>query len=134
LTLIQHIPSLRFVLTLSTEFNFYEKQGSLDRNLYPFAYYDNEGNYIPIPSGERQSATYEDLKLDAQSLAFERTPFHTNFNLQVRKETVHGHSFSFFAINAPWYNPTFENQGRRRQLNDRLSVGFNFSLKIKTKK
>lgn len=134
LTLIQHIPSLRFVLTLSTEFNFYEKQGSLDRNLYPFAYYDNEGNYIPIPSGERQSATYEDLKLDAQSLAFERTPFHTNFNLQVRKETVHGHSFSFFAINAPWYNPTFENQGRRRQLNDRLSVGFNFSIKIKTKK
>ncbi|MEM9858243.1 MAG: carboxypeptidase-like regulatory domain-containing protein [Bacteroidota bacterium] len=133
LTLIQHIPSLRFVLTLSTEFNFYQTQGSLDRNLHAFAYYDIEGNYIPIPEGEREDMAFNNLKLDAQSLVPDRTPFHANFNLQVRKETIHGHSFSFFAINAPWYNPTFENQGRRRQLNDRLSVGFNFSLKINSK-
>ena len=131
LTLIQHIPSLRFVLTLSSEFNFYEYDGYSGGNLYPFAYYDINGNFISIENSERENAEYNDLKLEERSFTPTETPFHANFNLQIRKETSQGHSFSFFAINAPWYNPTFDLLGRRRQLNDRLSVGFNFSLTIK---
>lgn len=130
LTLIQHIPSLRFVLTLSAELNFKEQTKYIGTSLYPFAYYDIDGNYIEIPVDERTNAEYADLVKDENTYYTTETPFYSNFNLQIRKETKNGHSFSFFANNAPWYNPTYEDLGNRIKLNGKISVGFNMSLLI----
>ena len=131
LTLIQHIPSLRFVLTLSAELNFKESSKYIGASLYPFAYYDSDGNYINIPLEDRTNTEFNDLKKDANFFTTTATPFYSNFNLQIRKESKQGHSFSFYANNAPWYNPTYEFLDSRRKLNNKLSVGFNVTLLIK---
>ncbi|WP_172824390.1 TonB-dependent receptor [Polaribacter sp. KT25b] len=131
LTLIQHIPSLRFVLTLSAELNFKESSQYTRTNIYPFAYYDIDGTYIEIPEENRMNPEFDDLKKDANSYISDSTPFYSNFNLQIRKETKQGHSFSFYANNAPWNNPTYEFLGSRRTLNNKISVGFNLTLLIK---
>ena len=132
LTLIQHIPSLRFVLTLATELNFNEYSINQNASQFPFAYYDIDGNFIPIPEDQRDSEEFRDLRRPPNvSDPITDTPFYANFNLQVRKETKQGHSFSFYAYNAPWYNPEFIENGTRRQLNQRLQVGFSLSLMIK---
>lgn len=131
LTLIQHIPSLRFVLTLATELNFKRHSSKIGASIYPYAYYDIEGNYVEIPLADRAKPEYDDLKLDENIFRPAKIPFFANFNLQVRKETKKGHSFSFFANNAPWYNPEYSENGNRRLLNDKLTVGFSFSLLIK---
>ncbi len=131
LTLIQHIPALRFVLTLSAELNFKESSKYIGASLYPFAYYDVSGNYIDIPLEDRANAEFSDLKKDENSFTTTATPFYSNFNLQIRKESKQGHSFSFYANNAPWNNPTYEFLGSRRKLNNKISVGFNVTLLIK---
>jgi len=131
LTLIQHIPSLRFVLTLSAELNFKESSKYIGTSLYPFAYYDTDGNYIEIPEENRTNAEFADLKRNENSYTTTGTPFYSNFNLQIRKESKQGHSFSFFANNAPWNNPSYEYLGSRLKLNNKLSVGFNLTLLIK---
>ncbi|AUC20914.1 hypothetical protein BTO15_01755 [Polaribacter sejongensis] len=131
LTLIQHIPSLRFVLTLSAELNFKESSQFIGASLYPFAYYDIDGTYIEIPEENRMNPEFDDLKRDENSFTTTATPFYSNFNLQIRKETKQGHSFSFYANNAPWNNPTYEFLGSRRTLNNKISVGFNLTLLIK---
>ncbi|QVY65199.1 TonB-dependent receptor [Polaribacter sp. Q13] len=131
LTLIQHIPSLRFVLTLSAELNFKESSQYIGVGLYPFAYYDIDGTYIEIPEENRMDPEFDDLKRDRNSYTTTATPFYSNFNLQIRKETKQGHSFSFYANNAPWNNPTYEFLGSRRTLNNKISVGFNLTLLIK---
>ncbi|WP_084696374.1 TonB-dependent receptor [Maribacter thermophilus] len=133
LTLIQHIPSLRFILTLSAELNFRESSKYIGTSLYPFAYYDTDGNYIDIPEENRADPEFADLKKDENTYTATSTPFYSNFNLQIRKETKQGHSFSFFAINAPWYNPTYDYLGNRRTLNSKLSVGFNVTILISNK-
>ncbi|MBQ4915099.1 TonB-dependent receptor [Maribacter sp. MMG018] len=132
-TLIQHIPSLRFVLTLSAELNFKESSDYIGTSLYPFAYYDTDGNYIAIPEENRTDPEFADLKKNDNTYTTVSTPFYSNFNLQIRKETKQGHSFSFFAINAPWYNPTYDYLGNRRTLNSKLSVGFNATILINNK-
>ncbi|MFB9052513.1 TonB-dependent receptor domain-containing protein [Formosa undariae] len=132
-TLIQHIPSLRFVLTLSAELNFKESREYIGASLYPFAYYDTDGNYIDIPQESRTNPEFTDLKKDENTYTTVETPFYSNFNLQVRKETKQGHSFSFYANNAPWYNPTYDYLGSRRTLNNKLSVGFNVTILINNK-
>ena len=131
LTLVQHIPSLRFVLTLSAELNFKESSQYIGVGLYPFAYYDIDGTYIEIPEENRMNPEFDDLKRDRNSYTTTATPFYSNFNLQIRKETKQGHSFSFYANNAPWNNPTYEFLGGRRTLNNKISVGFNLTLLIK---
>lgn len=131
LILIQHIPSLRFVLTLSAELNFKYYSSYIGPSIYPYAYYKITGDYINIPESERKSSKYKDLILNKREYTPSTKPFFSNFNLQVRKETKQGHSFSFFANNAPWYNPKYEEHGGRRQLNDKLSVGFSLSFLIK---
>ncbi|MDQ0334303.1 TonB-dependent receptor [Formosa algae] len=133
LTLIQHIPSLRFVLTLSAELNFKESSEYIGTSLYPFAYYDTDGNYIAIPEENRADPEYADLVKDANTYTTVGTPFYSNFNLQIRKETKQGHSFSFYANNAPWYNPTYDYLGNRQTLNNKLSVGFNVTILINNK-
>ncbi|WP_159023688.1 TonB-dependent siderophore receptor [Formosa sp. L2A11] len=133
LTLIQHIPSLRFVLTLSAELNFKESTKYIGTSLYPFAYYDTDGNYIEIPEENRTNPEFADLKKDENTYTTVGTPFYSNFNLQIRKETKQGHSFSFYANNAPWYNPTYNYLGNRRKLNNKLSVGFNITILINNK-
>jgi hypothetical protein len=130
LTTIQHIPALRFIVTLATELHFKSSAQSLNASLYPFAYYDIAGNYNPLSQEERQSPEFADLKLPATSFRIQEDPFYMNFNLQVRKETKQGHSFSFFANNAPWYNPEFEVEESRRRYNQKLSVGFRMAFRI----
>ncbi len=131
LTLIQHIPALRFVLTLSAEFSFKNYKKNINASIYPFAYYNLEGDYIEILENQRANPKYNDLWLNKREFEPNTIPFFTNFNLQVRKETKQGHSFSFFANNAPWHNPTYERNGYNQRLNGKLSVGLSMSFLIK---
>lgn len=132
LTLIQHLPSLRFVVTLAAELNFKRYEIYKAKSRYPYAYYDTSGYYTEIPESERSSPAFSDLILSEKThRPLADIPFHANFNLQVRKETPQGHSFSFYANNAPWYNPEYERNGAIRRLNKKLQVGFSCSLTIK---
>ena len=130
LTLIQHIPALRFVLTLITELDFKDYRINVNASQFPYAYYDINGVLISIPESERDSPTYNDLRRDTNIFEPSDTPLFANFNLQIRKETRQGHSFGFYAYNAPWYNPEYEVSGSRIQLNSKLQVGFNLSLML----
>ncbi|MFQ3296607.1 MAG: ferric enterobactin receptor [Polaribacter sp.] len=130
LTIIQHIPALRFVVTLATELNFKNYSKFLNASLYPFAYYDIDGNFNQISESDINSGNFEDLRLPERTFFPDKTPFIANFNLQVRKETVKGHSFSFFANNAPWYNPIRQVDKNNRRFNTDVSVGINVSLNI----
>lgn len=131
LTLIQHIPSLRFIVTLSTELNFKDYRINENASQYPYAYYDINGRFFELTPTQQTSPEFADLVKNTRVFTPTQTPFFTNFNLQVRKETKQGHSFSFFANNAPWYNPEYNNNGTRAQLNDKLQVGFGASFIIK---
>lgn len=131
LTMIQHIPSLRLVFTLSAELNFVNYREPVPASLYPFAYYDGAGNYHDIPENERDSEQYADLKLpDATYDITDKKPVYADFHLQIRKEIKGGHSFSLYANNFLWYNPTYVYNGVRRTLNDSVNFGFAMSFRI----
>ncbi|PCH77711.1 MAG: hypothetical protein COB98_02630 [Flavobacteriaceae bacterium] len=132
LTVIQHLPSLGLVCTLSGDLNFSNYKENEQGSLYPYAFYDTSGAYTPIPENEQSSAAYADLKLAETSYTiYEKPPLYTNFNLQIRKETEAGHSFSFYANNYLWKNPTYEIHQYRRTLNRDISVGFSMIFKLK---
>lgn len=131
LTAIQHIPSLRLIFTLSTELNFVNYREPVPASLYPVAYYDGEGRFHEIPLSDRESSQYADLKLpDATYEINDKKPVYANFHLQVRKEIKGGHSFSLYANNFLWYNPTYVYNGVRRTLNDTVNFGFAMSFRI----
>lgn len=131
LTMIQHIPSLRLVFTFIVELNVQDYSETIDANLYPYGYYDFDGNYHEIPEERRRDPEYENMKLpESTYIIYDIPPFHTNYHLQIRKETKTGHSFSFYANNAFWYNPEYVYNGFRRTHNNNISFGFGVSFKI----
>jgi len=132
ITIIQPLPSLRMMITLTTEINLYGNRYQENASLYPVAYYDDRGNYIEIPEADRANPEYADLKLSANQFNPNITPFYPNFHLQVRKETRQGHSFSFYANNCLWYNPyyTDEYSNNTYRLNGKISFGFGIGIKI----
>jgi ferric enterobactin receptor len=132
LTLIQQIPDLRIIVTLTTELNLYNKTVNLNPDLLPVAYYDVMGNQIDIPESERGSEEYKDLRLSPTQMYPSISPFYPNFHLNIRKETKQGHSFTFYANNCFWYNPYYTNEysNSRYSLNGKISFGFGISFKI----
>ncbi|MFA5642843.1 MAG: TonB-dependent receptor [Bacteroidales bacterium] len=131
LTMIQHIPSLRLIFTLAAELNFVNYSDRAEASLYPYAYYDAQGVYNPIPESQRTNPEFESLKLpDHTYTILSKPPFYTNYHLQVRKETKDGHSFSFYANNCFWYNPEYFHNTSRRILNGTISFGFGVSFKL----
>ncbi|MFA7116477.1 MAG: TonB-dependent receptor [Bacteroidales bacterium] len=132
LTLIQRIPALRMVITLVTELNIYNNQDYLNSDRYPIGWYDQTGKYIEIPEAERMDEKYSDLVLSERTYQFEQPPFYPNFHLQIRKELKSGHSFSFFANNFLWYNPTYQSNitDSKITLNSKISFGFSASFKL----
>ncbi len=132
LTMIQHLPSLGLVCTLSGDLIFSDYKENEQGSLYPYAYYDTTGKYNPIEESEQSSVKYADLKLAEKTFSvYEKPPFYTNFNIQIRKETVSGHSFSFYATNYLWKNPSYEINKNRRTLNRDITVGFSMIFKLK---
>ncbi|TKG90399.1 TonB-dependent receptor [Puteibacter caeruleilacunae] len=131
LTVIQQIPSLGLIFNLTAELNVANYSKTRQGSLYPYAYYSPDGEYNSIPEEEQDSPKYADLKLaDNTYEVYDKPPFHTNYHLQVRKETKQGHSFRFFANNVFWHNPEYEIKGNRRSLNSRISYGFGMSFKL----
>ena len=132
LTLIQQIPDLKIIVTLTTELNIYNKSVNVNPDLFPVAYYDSFGNQIEIPENERGSEEYKDLRLSPTQVFPSISPFYPNFHLNIRKETKQGHSFTFYANNCFWYNPYYTDQysNSRYTLNSKISFGFGISLKI----
>ncbi len=131
LTITQQIPSLRLIFTVNADLNFVNYQEPKVGSLYPYAYYDGQGNYHEIPESERTSDEYADLKLPASTYKItDKRPFYPDFHLQVRKETRAGHSFSLYVNNFLWYNPTYEYKSRRSTLNETICFGFGMSFII----
>lgn len=131
LTVIQHIPALRLIFTLSAELNFVNYREPVPASVYPFAYYDGTGNFHEIPEEYRTSEEFADLKLaDSMYEITDKKPFYANFHLQVRKEIKGGHSFSLYANNFLWYNPTYVFKETRRTLNGTVNFGFAMSFRI----
>ncbi|MGE0092642.1 MAG: TonB-dependent receptor plug domain-containing protein, partial [Bacteroidales bacterium] len=131
-TLIQHIPAIRLVVTFIAELNLYQKRSADNPSIYATGYYDKRGEYFLIPEQERESVQYQDLKLPEHTYEYQDPPFYPNFHLQIRKETKYGHSFSMYANNCFWYNPEYLNDvnNLRIRLNSRISFGFGISIKI----
>lgn len=132
ITLIQPITKLRMMMTLTTELNIYSNSFQKNVSLLPVAYYDDMGTYIAIPEADRSNSTYSDLVLNTNQFTPNKYPFYPNFHLQVRKETRQGHSFSFYANNAFWYNPFYTDQYAKTtvRLNSRISFGFGVGIKL----
>ena len=63
LTLVQHIPKLSLVVTLTSELNFINYSETLYGSIYANAYYDADGLYYKIPEEERHSEKYLHLRL-----------------------------------------------------------------------
>jgi len=132
LTAIQPLPDLRMMITLTTELNIYKNSFQQDQSLFPVAYYNTTGEYIAIPESESANPEYADLVLSTSQFYPIKTPFYPNFHLQIRKETRHGHSFSFYANNCLWYNPNYTDKYTlsTTQLNSRISFGFGVGIKL----
>jgi len=132
LTLIQQIPDLKIIVTLTTEFNIYYKSINVNPDLLPVAYYDQLGNRIEIPEADRGKEEYNDLILSQNQVNPTISPFYPNFHLNIRKETRQGHSFTFYANNCLWYNPYYTDiySNNRSSLNGKISFGFGINFKI----
>lgn len=133
LTVIQHIPEIKLMVTLIGEANWkYDRHVDKYPSIYPVAYYDKQGNYIDIPQNQRADEQYSDLVKPRVLLQTSPVPSYFNFHLQVRKETKQGHSFSFYANNFLWYTPTYINETSkvREYLNSRVTFGFGMNFKI----
>jgi len=133
LMIIQHIPQIRMMVTLTCELNLinkYEQEST--PSPYPLAYYSREGEYIEIPENERSSSDYDDLYYNPLLNEYEPTPAYFNFHLQIRKETKQGHSFSFYANNFLWYNPVHTNEilNQRIYKNSRITFGIGMNFKL----
>lgn len=131
LTVTQQIPSLRLIFTVNAELNFVNYREPKPGSLYPKAYYDASGVYHPLTEEESMSEEFADLKLVSSTYDIvDKKPFYPDFNIQIRKETRGGHSFSMYVNNFLWYNPTYVYNGKRSTLNSTISFGFGMSFMI----
>lgn len=133
LTIAQHIPQIKLMITLITEVNWIFKQEVEDYpSPYPVGYYSIDGTYNEIPESQRANDEYADLYYSRDFLNKTPTPTYFNFHIQIRKETKQGHNFSFYANNFLWYNPTYEDDVNNsiRELNSRVTFGLGFNFKL----
>lgn len=131
-TIIQQIPALRLMVTLTTEFNLYYRSQTIRPDIYAIGYYNQSGEYFAIDESDKASDDYADLQLSSTDIDPTIVPFYTNFHLNIRKETKKGHSFSFYATNCFWYNPYYTDKYTEStsRLNSEISFGFGFTLKL----
>lgn len=132
ITIVQHFPVIRLLVTLMVENSWINKRQAHGFSIYPFGYYDMNGDYYEIPEGERSSSEYEDLFLEEYTYEYYPEPAYSNFHLQVRKETKQGHSFSFYANNFWWHQPTYYDTVRQAfvRLNSDVTFGFGATFKF----
>ena len=133
MTIIQHIPAIKLLVTLVCEGNWIDKS-ELDHtpSIYPIGFYESDGTYVDIPLEKRTNEEYADLKRSSDFYKTFPKPEYFNFHLQLRKETKQGHSFSFFANNFLWYNPTYKNDISKQKtyLNTKISFGLGVNFKL----
>lgn len=133
LTVIQHIPEIKLMVTLTGEANWKNKyEVSKYPSIYPIAYYEKTGEYVEIPENMRSSDEFSDLFNSDNRYKNTPIPTYFNFHLQIRKETKQGHSFSFYANNFMWYNPSYidENNKTRVYQNSKVTFGFGMNFKL----
>ncbi len=131
-TVIQHIPRLGLLATFVSELNFVDRRQTIGSSLYPVGFYNKDGVYTDLTGADFTTAEYSGLVLDEVNYEPTTIPFYANFHLQLRKETRQGHSFSFFANNCFWYNPTYNvtNSTAISTHNSRVTFGFGVTFKI----
>lgn len=131
LAVIQHFPRIGLIFTLNAELNFVDYESPRGGSRYPYAYYDEKGDFHPISTQMSHSEEFKDLVLNESLFEInDKKPFYGNLHLQVRKETRSGHSFSLYMTNFLWLNPTYVYKGIRRTLNETVEFGFGMSFKI----
>jgi len=133
LAIIQHIPDIKLLVTLTGEANWKHKtEVAHYPSIYPLAYYEKTGEYVEIPEEQRSSDEFSDLFNSNTYYKRTPTPTYFNFHLQIRKETKQGHSFSFYANNFMWYNPTYidKNNKTRVYKNSKVTFGFGMNFKL----
>ncbi|PWD99608.1 TonB-dependent receptor [Marinilabilia rubra] len=132
-TIAQHFPELRMMISLVTEANLIKKR-EVEHfpSEYPIAYYSIDGTYHEIPEAERSSPEYSDLLYSIDHTKQVPEPSYFNFHIRIRKETKQGHSFSFYANNFLWYNPTYRDDFNNaiKELNSRVTFGIGFNFKL----
>lgn len=132
LTLIQHIPAIKLLITFIVEQNWINKKSANDSDIYPIGYYNLDGTYTEIPESQRMSPEYENLHLEPTNYQYYPEPAYSNFHLQLRKETKQGHSFSFYANNFWWHNPIYYDDITIKlvRLNSSVSFGLGVTFKL----
>lgn len=132
-TIAQHFPELRMMISLVTEANWISKR-EVEKypSEYPLAYYSIDGTYNEIPESERANEEYADLYYSRNFIKQTPVPAYFNFHIRIRKETKKGHNFSFYANNFLWYNPTYRDKLSNgiRELNSRITFGIGFNFKL----
>ncbi len=137
ITIAQHIPQIKLMVTLRTEINWLQKEEIVSYpSPYPIGYYNVDGTFIELSEDEKRSEEYANMERSSDYYKRSIPPTYFNFHIQIRKETKQGHNFSFYANNFLWYNPTYEgledSSGRRSigYLNSRVTFGIGFNFKL----
>lgn len=133
MTIAQHFPTIKMMLTLRTEVNWLKKRKVLGNpSPYAYAYYNIDGTFNEIAEEDRTSAAYEDLQYPVSYYDTYPVPTYFNFHLQLRKEMKQGHSFSFYANNFLWYNPSYHDKDNNNIvfLNSKVTLGVGMNFKF----
>ncbi|MFV1084502.1 hypothetical protein, partial [Klebsiella pneumoniae] len=86
-----HLPKVGLILSLQTNTFLLDNFFTDAQSKYPIGYYDNSGNYHPIPENERTEAKYNTLYRDkSETTAQKLGKVLTNLHLRVTKDFING--------------------------------------------
>ena len=123
LTASHHIPSLGLLISLTAEQFVFATTYATFKNIYPYAYMNNQLEYKIIPSQERKDIKYQDIILDQNASKDVKTPLYHNFHLRITKEMLSGLSMSVYATNFLNYRPEVVINGHSKYMNSSISFG-----------
>lgn len=123
LTASHHISSLGLLISLTAEQFIFEKDFSILKDIYPYAYQNLKLEYHTIPFEQRTDPKYLGLVLTQSKVEDRITPIYHNFHLRITKEMLSGLSMSVYATNFLNYRPKVTINNSTYYKNSDISFG-----------
>ena len=135
LRVIQHIPKISLIASLSLQATFADKSKTIVNNEKPVGFFTISGEYMEISAEELENGDYDFLIRefdDAFYLEVDR-PTLFLFSFKLSKEFRKDFMISFYANNALMHNPSYynRNSGQIEELNPSLFFGAELNFKFK---
>ncbi len=134
LRIIQHIPSLKFIVSALVQTVWVEANRLRDFSPYPEALLNLEGGLEQLSMDERRLAAFQNLRrgLNPVQLEWQKRPPLWLFNLRLTKELSEGLGFSFYVNNVWASRPLFvSNLSNAPQVRNQPNLFFGAEIFIK---